>query len=126
MYVHGIARLKLGELIDEVRRGGRFVVFSWSIGLGLTTLRRSSAVHFVRAGGRTPSLRHHLRYTLPTAVLGWWAIPWGPASTLASLKQNLAGGQDVTAGVLRTLVRENSTPMTPVPPQPQPLHSHAA
>ena len=113
MTVHGIDGLTLGELTDEIRLGGRFVVFSWSVGLGLRTLARTSPIHFLRANHRT--LRHHLRYTLPTALFGWWAIPHGPRSTLAALRANLGGGHDVTAAVLRQLIPTiTPTPATPI------------
>ena len=105
MKVRGIEGLTLAEMIDEVRRGARFVVFAWSVGIGVASVRRASAVHFVRPG--THALWKHLGHTLLTAVLGWWAIPRGPRCTISCLKQNLRGGEDVTAGVLQMLVRAN-------------------
>jgi hypothetical protein len=120
MRVHGIGRLTLRDLIDEVRQGGRFVVFSWCVGMGITTLGSESAVHFLRARARAGAVWKHLRYTLPTALLGWWALPKGPARAIACLRENLAGGRDVTAHVLRMLARGDASALAPAPPPPRP------
>src|SRR6185503_11435141 len=107
--VRGIEGLTLAEMIDQVRRGARFVVFAWSVGLGVASVRRASAVHFIRPGHRP--LWKHLGCTLLTAALGWWSIPRGPRCTISCLRQNLRGGEDVTAGVLQMLVRANARPI---------------
>lgn len=116
MKVRGIENLTLGDLIDQVRQGGRFVLFHWVIGLGVKSVSLPSAVRFVRPGERTG--RGILR-TVATALTGWWSVPRGPSETLAVIRENLCGGRDITASVLKTLA-QTSHPHSPAP------MSHAA
>ena len=111
MKVRGIAGLTLAEMIDQVRRGARFVVFAWSVGIGVASVRRASAVYFICPGQR--ALWKHLGCTLATVALGWWAIPRGPSCAMSCLRQNFRGGEDVTAGVLQMLVRANARIIAP-------------
>lgn len=126
MQVRGIQSMTLRELIEEVRLGGRFVMFHSSIGLLFATHQIPSAVQFVRRNERPG--RHGFWHSLLTAILGWWAIPFGPSRTIACLRENLGGGRDVTASVLRTLARVEAeqTPRNSLRPIAGPLASHAA
>jgi hypothetical protein len=101
MKIRGIDNMTLGELVDEVKLGGRFVVYHWSVGLLIKSIHVPSAVHFVPPGHRPP--RPRTWFSLATLLTGWWAIPFGPARTIACVRENLAGGRDVTASVLRML-----------------------
>jgi len=104
MKVLGIEGLTLGELIDRVKDGSRFVVFDWCVGLGVRSLRLPSAVYFVEPGERTA--RRAAWRCLASLLTGWWSlIPPGPIETIDCLRENLGGGRDITAGVLRTLAR---------------------
>ena len=104
MEVRGIEGLTLGELIDRVKDGSRFVVFDWCVGLGVRSVRFPSAVHFVDPGDRTAGKAAWR--SLATLLTGWWSlIPFGPKKTIDCLRENLGGGRDVTAGVLRTLAQ---------------------
>ena len=103
MKIRGIDNMTLGQLVSQVKLGGRFVVFHWSVGLLAKTIQVPSAIHFIPPGGRAPRARW--RFSLATLLTGWWAIPFGPSRTIACLKENLAGGRDVTAAVLRTLAQ---------------------
>ena len=115
MKVRGIENLTLGDLVEQVRQGGRFVLFHWSIGLGVKSICLPSAVRFVRPGERPA---RGLWRTLATLLTGWWSIPSGPKHTLATLRENLRGGRDITASVLRSLAegpmltRPISSPVT--------------
>jgi hypothetical protein len=133
MKVRGIDGLTLGELVCRVKDGGRFVVFDWCIGLGVRSVRRSSAVHFVRPN-EWAAIKG-IRYTLGTLLTGWWSIdPFGPAQTIGCLRLNLGGGRDVTARVLRILARMEGLGVGGLesetsPPEPvvrEPVTSHAA
>jgi hypothetical protein len=101
MKIRGIDNMTLGQLVSQVKLGGRFVVCHCCVGLLVRTTELPSAVHFIPPGGRAPRAR--LWFSLATSLTGWWAIPFGPSRTVACLRENLAGGRDVTAGVLRTL-----------------------
>ena len=102
MKVSGIEQMKLGELVEQVKQGGRFVVFHWCVGLCVRTAIRPSPVRFVRPGERAG--RGGL-YTLGTLLTGWWAFPFGPFNTIGCVRENCRGGRDITACVLRTLAR---------------------
>lgn len=102
MKVRGIESMTLGELVSQVKLGGRFVVFHWCVGLLVKTVQRPSAIYFVRPGEKGT---RGLWQTVGTVLTGWWAVPFGPRDVVRCLKENLRGGQDVTASVLRTLAQ---------------------
>ncbi|MCU0698374.1 MAG: hypothetical protein MUC96_17880 [Myxococcaceae bacterium] len=99
--ISGTDGLTVEQVRDEVRRGGRFVVYGYCISLLVITLRRSSAVTFVRAG-QSPVVAG-LGWTFLSLALGWWGFPWGFIYTPMVLVQNLGGGKDVTADVMNAI-----------------------
>lgn len=103
MAIQGLGNMTEAELHEEVQKGGRFVVFSYCISILIMTFRRSSEVHFIRAGEGT--FGKSLPYTALSLALGWWGIPWGFIYTPMALFQNLSGGKDVTREVLSSLQR---------------------
>jgi hypothetical protein len=102
MKVRGIENLTLGDLIEQVRQGGRFVRFHWSIGLGVKSVCLPSPVRFVHPGERAG--RGVFR-TAATLITGWWSVPSGPRTTIEIVKENLRGGRDVTAIMLRNIAQ---------------------
>lgn len=122
MNVRGIENMTLGELVEQVKRGGRFVIFHWCVGLAFKTRQRPSAIRFVYPG---QSAGRGGWRTLCTLLTGWWAVPFGPSDTFACLRENLAGGRDITALVLQRLLHSDHHPTAP-PPQTTPITSHAA
>ena len=103
MAIQGLGNMTGAELHEEVQKGGRFVVFSYCISILIMTFRRSSDIHFIRAGEGT--FGKSLPYTALSLALGWWGIPWGFIYTPMALFQNLSGGKDVTAEVLSAMRR---------------------
>ncbi len=101
MDIKGLEGLTVGEVQDEVRRGAKFVVFSYCMSFLIITLRRSSDVHFVRAG--QSAFVASLPYTLLSLVIGWWGFQWGLVYTPMAVIQNLSGGTDVTLAVMEQL-----------------------
>jgi len=89
------------DLARELDRGGKFVVFQYTISIVIMTFKRSSSVRFVKAGEGT--FAASLPYTLLTLFFGWWGIPWGPIYSIGALFSNLSGGKDVTSEVLGSL-----------------------
>ena len=85
------------QLAAELRNGGRFIVYRYTISLIFLSSRRSSEVFFFRA--RESRFAKGIPYTLCSLVFGWWGLPWGPLFTLESLATNLIGGEDVTEKV---------------------------
>jgi hypothetical protein len=95
--VLGIKGLGMKELDSEVERGGRFVMFTYTMSFFVITLRRPSQIHFIRAG--ESAVGRGMKYNLITMVMGWWGIPWGPIHSFISLGGNLSGGKDLTKAV---------------------------
>ncbi len=98
MKIHGIEGLTTAELNEELRRGGRFVLFQYCISVVFMTFKRGTDVYFIRHN-ESP-VGKGIWWTVLTLFLGWWGIPWGPIHTIGSLITNFAGGKDVTAEIL--------------------------
>src|SRR3954469_840748 len=94
MKIIGTEGLSDQDIHFEIQRGARFVVYSYAMSFLVITFRRSSDIHFIKAG--QSGVTKGLPYTLLTFVLGWWGIPWGPIYSIASFIQNFKGGRDVT------------------------------
>jgi len=99
--INGIEGLTVAQVEDEVRRGAKFVFFTYAMSFLVVTLKRSSDVHFIRAGEGT--FGKSLPYTLLSLILGWWGFPWGLIYTPMAIIQNLGGGTDVTAQIMGSL-----------------------
>jgi len=99
--IAGIEGLTVQQVRDEVNRGGKFVVYGYCVSFLIMTLKRSSAVTFVRAG-QSPVVAG-LGWTLLSLTLGWWGFPWGFIYTPMVVVQNLGGGKDVTVDVMHAL-----------------------
>jgi hypothetical protein len=123
MKIRGIEHMTLGDLVDQVKNGGRFVVFHWCVGLLVKTAQRPSTIRFVRPGERPG---RGLWQTIGTLLTGWWAVPFGPSTTIGCLKENLAGGRDITASVLRSLARAEHMALKNQFPSGSPATSNAA
>ena len=46
--VPGTEGLTLGEIREEVLKGGRFVIYTWVVSVIVMTFRRSSGIRFIR------------------------------------------------------------------------------
>ena len=94
MQIEGIDGLSSDELRAELQRGGRFIFYEYCISFVIFTLRRPSAVFFLRRGQW--SWMRGLPYTTLSLLLGWWGLPWGLIYTPLVVMTNLVGGCDVT------------------------------
>jgi hypothetical protein len=97
MNIVGIEGMSQQQLASELQAGGRFVVFDYCISVCVITFKRSSEIHFVRAGQGTGSMS--LGYTLLSFFFGWWGFPFGLVYTPMAIITNLGGGRDVTAQI---------------------------
>jgi len=100
MKITGIDGMTLDQLGEELDRGGRFVVYTWTISIIVMTFKNPTDILFVRSG--ESRFFKGLPYTLASAVVGWWGIPWGPIYTLGSIVGNIRG-KDLTQEVLNDL-----------------------
>lgn len=97
MQIVGIEGLSTGEVQDELRKGARFVIFTYCISLLVVTFKRGTDIHFIRAG--QGAVGKGMPYTLLSLFLGWWGFPFGLIYTPMCIIENLSGGKDVTAEV---------------------------
>ncbi|WP_040950988.1 hypothetical protein [Gorillibacterium massiliense] len=102
MKITGIDGMTVNEVVDEVRQGGKFVIYYYCISIAIMTFKRPSSIYFIRA---TES-GQGAKFTLMSILLGWWGIPWGPIHTIGSLITNFKGGKDVTAEVMSTIAQQ--------------------
>lgn len=98
MAVAGLEGLSGEQIVQEVQRGGRFVVFPYTLSIVVLTFSRHSEVKFLRAG--EGSLGAALPYILLSMLFGWWGFPFGLIYTPISIGKCLMGGKDITAEVM--------------------------
>ena len=89
------------EILAEIDRGGRFVVYQYVVSIVVLTFRRNAPAQFIPAG--ESAVAPGILWTLLTLFLGWWGIPWGFIYTPQVLYRNLKGGTDITPNVLARL-----------------------
>ncbi|WP_206026264.1 hypothetical protein [Roseimicrobium sp. ORNL1] len=116
MQIIGIENMTGQELANELDRGGRFVIFKYTLSVIVMTFNRGSDIYFVRGGEGT--FGKGAKYTLLTMLCGWWGIPWGPIFSIGSLFTNLTGGKDVTHEVLAVLQAPSHQSYGVPPPVP--------
>jgi hypothetical protein len=114
MPIQGLDGLTPGAVERGVAAGGRFVFYEYCISFVVLSLRRPSAVYYLRPGER--GLVRGLPYVLVSLVLGWWGVPWGLIYTPLTLVTNLSGGCDVTAEVQALFQQPASPTAEPVAP----------
>ena len=96
--IKGLEGLSDHEINLELQNGAKFVVYQYCISIILMTFKRSSDIHFIRAG--ESGFKYGIGWTLLTLIVGWWGIPWGPIYSIGAIFNNLSGGKDVTAEVM--------------------------
>jgi len=94
----------LKDYEHEIKRGGKFVTFQYTISVIFFTFKETSSIYLIK--GSESSVFKGLRFTLLTFFLGWWGIPWGPIYTIQSLINNLKGGNDITYEVMDSIRKE--------------------
>ncbi len=96
--------------LDSTLRGAGFM---YAVSLLVVTFRNGSGGILCRRCRRTEATK----WTIVSALFGWWGIPWGPIYTIQAIAENLAGGQQdasMNAAILRavgaTLVARKEIP----------------
>lgn len=90
--------LSTDQINDELQKGAKFIIFSYTISVIVITSRRTSDIYFIKAD--KPSSKYSWKYSLLTLFFGWWGIPFGPIFSLVSFYKNFTGGKDITQEVL--------------------------
>jgi hypothetical protein len=103
MQINGIEGMSADQVRQEVRNGGRFVIFQYVISILVMSFNRPSDIYFVRADEKawTKGIGH----TILSLFLGWWGFPWGLIYTPMAIYTNLMGGKDVTSEVLSSIAQ---------------------
>ena len=114
MKIVGIDGMSNEQVQQQVRDGGRFVIYQYCISVIFMTFKRGSSIYFLKPG--EGAVGKGLGFSGLTLLLGWWGIPWGPIYTIQSLWKNFSGGIDVTQEVMT----QSAEPAGGVPmPSPQ-------
>jgi hypothetical protein len=87
-------RMTTVQILEEVQKGGRFVVYHYCVSVIIVTMRRPTEIQFVPAGHSRVAAG--LPYTFASLVAGWWGFPWGFIYTPITIITNTCGGTDVT------------------------------
>ena len=101
MKIKNIDGLSAEDLQEEVKSGGRFIYYPYTMSLIVLTFKRTSGVYLIRQNENR--IAKGLPFTLISILCGWWGIPIGPKYTLESIRTNLKGGKDVTDEVMATV-----------------------
>ncbi len=104
MAIKGLDGMSDAQFDLELNKGGKFVVFEYTISVLIMTFKRGSDVHFIKHGEGT--FGKALPYILLTFLFGWWGIPWGPIYSIGSLVTDLGGGKDVTQEILSAIAQQ--------------------
>lgn len=90
----------IGQLEQEIVRGGKLVTYTWTISPIAFTVRNVTGIYLVRPGEKD---NHWIMPTIITGLFGWWSIPNGFINALQSIKVNRSGGLDVTGDIMANL-----------------------
>ncbi len=101
MSIAGLENLTVEQLNQELKRGGRFVIFEYCFSVVLFTSYRSSKIYYLRPG--ESAFSKAAPFTLISLIFGWWAIPIGPVLTINATVTNVRGGKNVTAEVMASM-----------------------
>jgi len=101
MKIKNIDGLSAEDLQQEVKEGGKFIYFPFTVSLIVVTFKRTSGVYLVR--GKENAVVKGLPFVLISFFFGWWGFPFGPKYTIDNIRTNLKGGKDVTEEVMATV-----------------------
>mgnify|MGYP003439566351 FL=1 len=101
MKIKNIGGLSAENLQEEVKQGGRFVYYAFTISGIVLTFKRTSGVYLLKKD--ESAVAKGMGFTLLSFLFGWWGFPFGPKYTLESIRTNMKGGKDVTDEVMATV-----------------------
>ena len=90
------------QIVEEVKQGGRFVIFQYAFSIVVMSFRRPGGVTYIPPG--SSGAGKALGWSLISFFFGWWGIPWGIFYTISTIWRNTAGGVDVSEPVLAGIV----------------------
>lgn len=99
--VRGGTHLTPDQLRNLIHNGERCVRYEYIISVLIATFRFQSGVYLT--GSWQERYLLGLPFSVMSAVLGPWGIPWGPLLTVRAFWINLCGGVDITEQVVAQL-----------------------
>ena len=105
MLIKNIEGLSVSQIKELVNKGGKFVIFPYTISFVIMTLKRSSDIYFIREDEN--SFKYSYSYVMLNFFIGWWGLPWGPIYTIGALYNHIIGGKDITQAVLSELIQND-------------------
>lgn len=99
--ITGLEGMTEGELREDLKRGGRFVIYHYCVSAVVVTFKKANGIQYVRSS--QSRFAAGAGCTLTSLALGWWGIPWGVIYTISCVVGNSTGGTDVTDKVLQAL-----------------------
>lgn len=101
MKIKNISGMSAENLQEEVKQGGKFVYYAFTISLIVLTFKRTSGVYLLKKD--ESQVVKGMGFSLLSFLFGWWGFPFGPKYTLQSIRSNLRGGKEVTDEVMATV-----------------------
>lgn len=98
MTIKNLGKPSLPELRALIENGSRLVQYQYCISFIVISLKKYSPVYLVKPDENR--IRKGLKYSVLSAILGWWGFPSGLIYTTDCLVQNFKGGVDITNSVL--------------------------
>jgi len=96
--IDGLENMTASRLIEEIRQGGRFRMYTYCVSILVMTFRRPSKIKYVPP--HASKIAAGLPFAATSFFFGWWGFPWGPIYTIGSIVTWLRGGTDLTESVL--------------------------
>lgn len=100
----GIEEMSLKEIKQELRDGGKFVIYEYCISICILTFKRPTSIYFIAAD--ESDITPGIAFSVISLFFGWWGFPWGPIYTIGSFITNFGGGKDVTREAWNALREE--------------------
>lgn len=97
------------QLTADIKKGGKFVIFTYTISIIFMTFRRPSDLFYIKSD--EIAISNGFGYLFISLLLGWWGFPWGPIYTIQSIWYAFVG-KDVTEVVMHDILKnmQNDAP----------------
>lgn len=99
--IKGIENMTYQQLYADIEKGGKFVMFTYTISIVVMTFRRPiNTIYYVKSDEST--IKYGWSSLLISLFLGWWGIPFGPIYTIQSIIRAFTG-KNITDDVVNHL-----------------------
>ncbi len=95
MYIKNRKNLKEEDILNEIEKGSRLIVYSYCISIIRCSNLKYSKTYLVNNNFKR--FVYGIPHSLMSLLFGWWSLPRGPFQTIAAVIDNTTGGEDVTS-----------------------------